>query len=88
MELPTEPNRKPKAIFNPSRDDFSVEYLDDENIPHTYTIKSMQLRSFPTYIADHIVKHLSQKIMWDKGIKTNPEDELKAIRREIENTNL
>lgn len=65
MRLPTGPDITPTNIFNPTLRDFTCTYVE-KNKPIEYTIKSLETATFPKYLADHIVKHLAQKIALDK----------------------
>jgi len=49
-----------------------------------YTIHAMEIDTFPVHIANHIAKHLAEKIHHERGIRDNPKSDLKAIRSEIE----
>lgn len=83
MVLPFSLEPKEKYIFNPDTEDFSVEYNAGDGIK-TYTLKSLKAQKFPTPIADHIKKHLADKILNKRGVKLNPMADLEAIMREIE----
>lgn len=79
-------NPKPlkKTIYNPLSEDFTVNFAGDENIPVPYTIHALEVDTYPTVIANHITKHLAEHIYQIRGQKTNHDDDIKAIRREIE----
>jgi hypothetical protein len=66
-------------IYNPDTEDFTVEY---SGVP--YTIRALEMESYPTHIANHIKKHLANKLLHDRGIKINPDADLEAIKKEIE----
>lgn len=80
--LPTGPDITPKKIFNPDTEDFSVMFAL-EKIPEKYTIRSRETLTFPTYLADHITKHLVQYIVLKRGVKTNYEDEYEKVKKEV-----
>lgn len=80
---PPQPNSEPKHLYNPSKEDFSVNYAFEKENPKTYTIHAGEIASFPSYLADHIAKHLSRYILGQRKIKTNYEDDLKEILKEI-----
>ena len=71
-------------IYNPDIDNFSVWY--DKTGPNAklYTINSMEIKEFDDQIANHIKKHLANKILHRRGIRDNAEDDLKRIYKEIE----
>ncbi len=81
--LPEGPDITPKHIWNPLIDDFTTTYANEDNIPIPYTCPSLKISQFPTYIANHIAKQLAQKIVFERGIKTNYEDEFAKTLDEI-----
>lgn len=87
MEDPaTTPNLNPKPLFNPSKKDFTWHYLDDDLMPCTATVHSMQITYLPTWIADRVAHHLAEHLMWERGIKQNATDDIQNILKEIEVT--
>ena len=70
-------------IYNPDLEDFSVEFTSDKGIKKTHTIRAMEYKEVEPHIAEHIAKHLANKLLHDRGIKNNPELDLKGIRKEI-----
>lgn len=84
MELPTHPNQKLKHLFNPLAEDFTVEHLNDENQPESYTIHGLEIGTFPTYLADYIEIHLVDHIGNYRGWEKNTELQKQHIREEIE----
>lgn len=81
--LPDGPNTTLKYLFNPLTEDFTTTYANDANKPITYTCPSMKISEFPTYLADHIAKHLAQKIVFKRGIQHNYEQDFRAVLQEI-----
>jgi hypothetical protein len=73
----------PVSLYNPLSEDFSCKQADDDNVQHTYTIRSLEIETYPKYIADHITKHLAQAIIAKRGIKTNYEDAYKEAVEEM-----
>lgn len=70
---------KTLRIYNPSTDDFTVKYEGKE-----YSIGALDMQEYPYHIANHIKKHLADYILHERGIKTNPQDDLAEIKKEIE----
>ena len=70
---------KTVRIYNPDTEDFTVNY---EQKP--YTINALEMQEFPYFIAQHIKKHLADKLLHKRGTKINPQDDLENIKREIE----
>lgn len=81
-----EVNRNPKSLFNPLKDDFTVNYATDDAAPLPYTVPSLEIATFPAYIADHIAKKLAHEIVFTRGIHTNYTDDYTAVLAEIEVT--
>ena len=67
MRLPTGPDKSPTNLYNPLKSDFTYPMADINNKQVLYTLPSRQISVFPKYIADHLVKHLAQKIALDEG---------------------
>lgn len=73
-----------KAIYNPDNEDFTITYdLNEDKIPLTYTIHAKEYGVFPEPVANHIVKHLADKIIRKREVQTNYEDEYNQVVREI-----
>lgn len=70
-----------KRIYNPDTEDFTVNFHGE---PHT--IRALEIQEFPLHIANHIQKHLADKLLHKRGIKVNAEDDLLKIFGEIEVT--
>lgn len=81
------PNLTPTKLYNPTLEDFTCTFADDNNHPIPYTLHAQEIEEFPGYIADHIKKMLSMKIYNEKysGIKTR-EAVMPDILKEIEVT--
>lgn len=65
MRLPNGPNETPTNLYNPTKEDFTCKWEGKD-----YTIPSRQLVTHPKWLADHIAKHLAQKIALedDRGL--------------------
>lgn len=83
-----QPNRTPKYIHNPLFEDFSVNYATDDGPSITYTLPAGDIQAYPTYLANHITKHLAHHIVTTRGVKTNYDDDLKEAIKEIEDVEL
>jgi|GEM_PF-6494739 len=57
MKLPTEPDQTPTLLFNPSKADFVCQYNGKDVI-----LPSRVITEYPKWLADHIAKHLAQKL--------------------------
>ena len=73
----------PKSLFNPIKDDFIAEIRDDHNIKQTYIIHSMEIETFPAWLADILTKKLITAVKNERQIGFSPELE-EEIRKEIE----
>ena len=66
MRLPTGPNIEPTFIYNPLKEDFKCLMANDDRTQTEYIVPSRQMKSFPKYIADHITKHLAQRVAFEQ----------------------
>ena len=71
--------KKRVKIFNPDTEPFTVVYNGEE-----FIIDSLEIAEYQYHIANHITKHLSTKLLNKRGIKSNAEDDLKKISKEIQ----
>lgn len=74
----------PKAVFNPLRYDFVDEIRDDDNKQRQYTIRSMEIETFPAYLAKTIIIHLMTAVQNERGTNPLNEKAVDDIRKEIE----
>jgi hypothetical protein len=58
------------TVMNIDDEDFEFEY-DRSSGNYPYVIPAGEIRRFPRFLAQHAVKHLIDKILNRKGIKTN-----------------
>lgn len=77
-------NEAPKYIFNPLNEDFSVDYDVPGKGRTTFTIHAREAESFPTYIANHVKKHLANRVLHTRGVRFNVDADLQEIGREID----
>lgn len=72
-------SQKTLRIYNPDTDDFTCNYHGKP-----YTVRALDMEEYPLPIANHLKKHLADHLMWKRGVKVNPEVDLKEIFKEIE----
>jgi hypothetical protein len=77
-------DEKPTSIFNPLKTDFKCTYRDDDNKPREYIVRSMEIETFPAYIAKHIVKHLIVAVQNERSVNSLNTKAIEEIRKEIE----
>lgn len=70
---------KQVRIYNPDIEDFTVNYHGSP-----VSIRSMEMQTYAFEVANHIKKHLANKLLHKRGIKNSAEDDLKEIFKEIE----
>lgn len=76
--------KKDEPVYNPLLVDFEVKYdINGTNEPETFVIHGGEIEYFNAPVAEHIKKHLANKIIQERGVKTNHEDEYKAILQEL-----
>jgi hypothetical protein len=77
-------NERTLRIFNPDSEDFTVTYdVDGTGNPVPFTAPAQEISTFSGLIGEHLIKHLSNRLLHKRGVKTNVEDDLKKIREEI-----
>ena len=72
-----------KTIYNIDNEDFTTTYDLDGN-KQAYTIYAKEYGTFLAPIADHLSKHLADKVLRKRGVKTNYPDEYNKVLAEIE----
>ena len=77
-------NDTPKSIFNPLKTDLDISYRDDNNTIRQYKVRSMEISTFPTYLADHIIKKLITAVQNERSINPIDDKKVEEIRKEIE----
>jgi len=73
-----------KAVFNPLEEDFTVQYdINGDNKPVPFTSRAGEIQFFEEVIADHIIKHLVDKIANEREVSPIRADLIKEIRDEV-----
>lgn len=70
---------KKVKIFNPDFDDFTVKYDGQD-----YTLHAQEIEVFDAVIANHIKKHLADKLMGLSGITIPTDEDWQKIYKKIE----
>jgi hypothetical protein len=72
---------KPKMVklFNPDFDDFKVKWHGEEIVFH-----AQEIAEFEAPIANHVKKHLADKLMGQTGISYPSAEEWQKIYKKIE----
>ncbi len=64
-------------VFNPDTDDFVVQY---DGL--SYTLEAGKMKKFVYKLGQHVAKHLADKILNKRNLKTNQEpDRSKLLKR-------
>jgi hypothetical protein len=79
----TKKDETPQSVFNPLRVDFIDKIRDDNNVIREYKVRSMEIETFPAYIATHIVKHLITAVQNERHILGTDLKALEDIRKEV-----
>jgi len=74
----------PKSVFNPLRYDFKTTYRNDDNSFREYMVRSMEIETFPAYIANHVIKHLIDAVQNERHVLGTDLKAIEEIRKEIE----
>ena len=81
--MQNDPLPKSLTLYNPLKEDFVIEWLDDEDTTHTLTAKSLSLTTFPYYQGRFIRRHLADCIAMESKLK-NHDAALEAAYKEID----
>ena len=82
-QLLTEPDQTETLLYNPTTDDFSFICADNNNDKHEYILRGMEITKLPKYLADMGASKLAEKLVWERGIKTNYQDDKNKILEEL-----
>ena len=74
----TNPDETPTYIYNPSKDDFTC-YYDRQ----PYLVPSRKMVQLPKFLADHVAKHLAQKMALLDSDRIHYEERVKKWMNEI-----
>ncbi|MBZ5529731.1 MAG: hypothetical protein LAN71_17780 [Acidobacteriia bacterium] len=83
IDIPDRDNSS-KSLFNPLSTDFVTHIRNDYNVNKEYVIPSMEIITYPTYLAERIEKDLITAIKNARNINPLIESETKKIKEEIE----
>jgi hypothetical protein len=73
-----------KTIFNPLKRDFVDRIRDDDNQEREYKIRSMETGTFPTYITNHVRKHLIDAVKNEREISGTDLKAIEEIEKEVD----
>jgi len=72
-------------VYNPTHDDFSDNYDTNGNgVPITYVVPAREMEYFDEVIANHVKKHLVNRLINEWGSKPNPELARKRYMKEVD----
>jgi hypothetical protein len=72
-DTPLKQDDTPTNIFNPLSEDFTWTMANEQNEKVEYTMPSMSISTFPKYLADHMARHLAQKIAMKNMVRVTPD---------------
>lgn len=78
-------NLTPKTFINPLGSSVEIHHLDDENIPHTYSIPPFKPVTYPSYLADFLILHLVDAVINERKLGYLTPEKRAEIAAEIEN---
>lgn len=84
-QLPESQKERDMHLQNLSNSDFSMDYLDDENMKHTASIPALETKAFPHTLGVVVRTHLANHMLNEKGFsyKTGAKEELDRIKEQI-----
>jgi hypothetical protein len=72
------------GVYNPLLKDFTARYdINEDGNPESFTIPALEIGYFKPFLANHIKKHLATKILNERGVQTNWEDDYNKVLEEI-----
>lgn len=77
-------NDTPKSLFNPLKNDFIAQIRDDKNVQQTYIVHSLEIETFPTWLAEVLEKKLVNEIKISRGASLFSKEEEDKIKKEVE----
>ena len=69
-------------VRNPLKVDFTVHSALG-GVEQDLTIPSMEMRAFPDYQAEHVINHLADAVIFDRGLDNKYNQVIKSIKEEI-----
>lgn len=83
--LPETPKESTVHLMNYTTHDFSMDYLDNDNKPHTVKIPALDTASFNSKLAPVVANHLANFILNLQGFsyKTDANIEIAKIKEKI-----
>lgn len=77
------PDETPKSFQNPMTRPFQIVRFDEDNRPVAYEIAPLAIVTYPTYIADFLINHLTNAVINDRNLGYLTPEERAAITAEI-----
>lgn len=74
----------PTHLFNPLKDVVKIGIRNDENEQETVEIPSLEVSTYPKWLADVLKKHLVDAIMNSRGLGFLTPEDRKEIEDEVE----
>jgi hypothetical protein len=71
------------SLFNPLKTDFIDHMRDDNNVEREYLVRSMEIETFPAYIANHVIKHLIDAIKNERSVIGTDLKAIEDIEKEV-----
>jgi len=73
-----------KGVYNPTSEDFQVNYdIKGNGSPEPLKALAGEITYFEDHLAEHVKKHLAKKIVFERGVRTNFDDEYANVIKEI-----
>lgn len=73
-----------KSFFNPVSRELVLEYRNDRDETVTYTLLPLRIATYPTYLADFMIKRLIDFVIEDRKMGYVTPEGRAEIRKEIE----
>ena len=73
-----------KTFFSPLSKDLVIEYRNDDGTYQAYIIPMLSPSTYPTYLADHFIKHIVDAVINERGLGYITPEERAEIQKEVE----
>jgi len=74
----------PKSFFSPLKDNFVIEYRDDDNKIIEYIIKPLEIMTYPTYLGNYLINKIVDAMINERKLGYISPEKRKELQKGIE----
>ena len=78
------PNVTLKSFYSPLKEDLTITYRDEQNNPVEYIIPSMEVSTYPTFLADNFIKHIIDAVINERELGYLTPEKRAELQKEVE----